>query len=192
MFLSPSRHARRAAPPRGAGAVGTYAEWAPLSWLNQAGLIAACGFLLGTLEFRDTACEVLKTIAGEQSQWTCLPRGGEGRGALPEGCPRRRGAGAAAAGEPGGAANGGGGGGRGSFLAAGRCGSLCTPHVNVVSRLQNILATCAPGDVAPQCLPSTRHLRSTRHQCDPALPCWSPTPHNPTPRRPQAGGRRGS
>ncbi|GAB4816646.1 hypothetical protein N2152v2_003692 [Parachlorella kessleri] len=48
------------------GAVLTYAEWAPLMWLKQAGLIGACGFLLGTLEFRDTACEVLRLVAGRK------------------------------------------------------------------------------------------------------------------------------
>jgi hypothetical protein len=55
-----------AAHPRpGAGAVLTYAEWAPLTWLKQAGLIGACGFLLNTLEFREAACDVLRLIAGE-------------------------------------------------------------------------------------------------------------------------------
>ena len=47
-----------------AGAVLTYAEWAPLTWLKQAGLIGAAGFLLGTLEFREGACDVLRLVAG--------------------------------------------------------------------------------------------------------------------------------
>lgn len=57
------------------GAVATYAEWAPLTWLQQSGLIGACGFLLGTLDFRESACDVLRLIAGVLG-WGLLCVGG--------------------------------------------------------------------------------------------------------------------
>ena len=42
------------------------AEWVPVGRLRDAGLLAACGFLLNTTEFRDAACEVLRQVAARK------------------------------------------------------------------------------------------------------------------------------
>jgi hypothetical protein len=41
------------------------AEWAPVGRLKDAGLVAACGYMLNTAEFRDAACDVMRQLAGE-------------------------------------------------------------------------------------------------------------------------------
>lgn len=40
------------------------AEWVPVGRLKDAGLINACGFMLSTTEFRDSACDVMRQVAG--------------------------------------------------------------------------------------------------------------------------------
>jgi hypothetical protein len=35
--------------------------------LKDAGLVAACGFMLNTTEFRDAACDVMRMVAGALS-----------------------------------------------------------------------------------------------------------------------------
>jgi hypothetical protein len=43
--------------------------------LKDAGLIAACGFMLNTTEFRDAACDVIRQVAGvhaSSSVYVCL------------------------------------------------------------------------------------------------------------------------
>lgn len=37
----------------------------PVGRLKDAGLIAACGYMLNTTEFRDAACDVMRQVAGE-------------------------------------------------------------------------------------------------------------------------------
>ncbi|XP_024381271.1 protein HASTY 1 isoform X2 [Physcomitrium patens] len=47
-------------------AVVPYAEWAPVVSLANYGLVQACGFLLSAAEFRLSACEVFKLLAGRR------------------------------------------------------------------------------------------------------------------------------
>ena len=42
--------------------------------LRESGLLAACGFLLNTTEFRDAACEVLRQVAARKLE---AQQGGE-------------------------------------------------------------------------------------------------------------------
>lgn len=48
------------------GAANTYAEWVPVGRLKDAGLIAACGYMLNTTEFRDAACDVMRQVAARK------------------------------------------------------------------------------------------------------------------------------
>ena len=43
-----------------------YAAWAPLGRLAEAGLLAACAFLLSTPDFRMTAVDILRLVAGRK------------------------------------------------------------------------------------------------------------------------------
>ncbi|KAL4423234.1 hypothetical protein ABPG77_000026 [Micractinium sp. CCAP 211/92] len=47
-------------------AANTYSEWVPVGRLKDAGLIAACGYMLNTTEFRDAACDVMRQVAGRK------------------------------------------------------------------------------------------------------------------------------
>jgi exportin-5 len=56
------------------GAAASYAEWAPVGKLREAGLVAACGYLLASPDFRDAACAVLRQVAGRKC---CAEEAGE-------------------------------------------------------------------------------------------------------------------
>lgn len=43
-----------------------YAGWAPLGRLADAGLLAACAFLLSTPDFRMAVIDILRVIAGRK------------------------------------------------------------------------------------------------------------------------------
>ncbi|EFN51722.1 hypothetical protein CHLNCDRAFT_139890 [Chlorella variabilis] len=47
-------------------AANTYSEWVPVGRLKDAGLIAACGYMLSTTEFREAACDVMRQVAGRR------------------------------------------------------------------------------------------------------------------------------
>lgn len=54
-----------------AAALAEFAEVAPVGRLSGCGVIAACAFLLSTVEFRTEACELLRRIAArKQTQVT--------------------------------------------------------------------------------------------------------------------------
>lgn len=58
----------------GAGAVEVYAAWAPLGRLADAGLLAACAFLLSTPDFRMTAVDILRVLASRKQAQVCSSR----------------------------------------------------------------------------------------------------------------------
>lgn len=49
-----------------AAALGNYVPWAPLQSLADAGLMAACAFLLGTKDFRMAACGLVRDIVSRK------------------------------------------------------------------------------------------------------------------------------
>lgn len=49
-----------------------YAAWVPLGRLAGAGLLAACAFLLSTPDFRMTAVDILRLLAGRKQAPVCL------------------------------------------------------------------------------------------------------------------------
>lgn len=59
-------HAHAAAVTAGLGAVEVYAAWAPLGRMAEAGLLAACAFLLSTPDFRMTAVDILRGLASRK------------------------------------------------------------------------------------------------------------------------------
>ena len=65
---APAAAAHVAAIQAALQAVRTYAEWAPVGRLKDAGLVNACGYLLGTAEFREGGCEALRVLATRKQE----------------------------------------------------------------------------------------------------------------------------
>lgn len=61
-----ARCARSDAADCAAAALGNYVPWAPLQSLADAGLTAACAFLLGTQDFRLAACGLIRDIVSRK------------------------------------------------------------------------------------------------------------------------------